>query len=144
MKETSVCPYCGSKNWEHMGEEYEPHPYHCHECDTWFGECDEEREKMRHKISAICSAMQATEERPIVCDRDDAMELHIEGINEAAQGLSESEKPQVMKVYHDHEAIVWVEIEYCDEPIELTDITVTDSLSQILHWLEEYCDIKAL
>lgn len=38
MKETDVCPYCGSKNWEFMGEEYEPQEYHCHECDCWFGE----------------------------------------------------------------------------------------------------------
>ena len=33
-----VCPYCGSENWEFMGEEYEPQPLHCHECDSWFGE----------------------------------------------------------------------------------------------------------
>ena len=139
MKETSVCPVCGSKNWEYMGDEYEPQVYHCHECDNWFGDADKEREELRQKISAICSAMHATEENPIVCN-----ELSIEGVTEAAQGLSESEKPQVMKVYHDHEAIVWVEIEYCDEPIELSNITVKESLSQILRGLEEDCNIKAL
>ena len=139
MKETDVCPYCGSKNWEYMGDEYEPQEYHCHECDCWFGEEDCEREQLRHKISAFCSAMHATEENPIVCDREDAMELHIEGYTEHAQGLSESEKPQVVSVFHDYEGVVWARVKYESEPIDLSEITVTDSLREILNWLEEYC-----
>lgn len=31
------CPYCGSTNIEWMGDEYEDRPFHCHECDRWFG-----------------------------------------------------------------------------------------------------------
>ena len=38
MGENEKCPYCGSYNWEFMGDEYSPEEYHCHECDSWFGE----------------------------------------------------------------------------------------------------------
>lgn len=31
------CPFCGGENIEYMGAEYEPRPFHCHECDKWFG-----------------------------------------------------------------------------------------------------------
>ena len=35
------CPLCGSENIEWMGDcfdENNPTPYHCHECDRFFGE----------------------------------------------------------------------------------------------------------
>jgi len=38
MESFKYCPNCGSENWEFMGDEYEPQEYHCHECDTWFGD----------------------------------------------------------------------------------------------------------
>lgn len=36
----SVCPFCGSKNIEHMGDNdyWDGKPWHCHECDGWFKE----------------------------------------------------------------------------------------------------------
>lgn len=37
--EVDICPYCGSENIEWMGDAYgdEETPFHCHECDEWFG-----------------------------------------------------------------------------------------------------------
>ena len=35
------CPFCGGENIEYMGIEYEPRPFHCHECDRWFGLADD-------------------------------------------------------------------------------------------------------
>jgi predicted nucleic acid-binding Zn-ribbon protein len=131
MKEISVCPFCGSEKFEYMGDEYKPQEYHCHECDTWFGDEDVEREDLYHRISAVCSAMYASDDNPIV-PKD---EIHIEGIDEEAQGLSEAEKPQVYKIYQDNEAIVWIDIDH--EDIELRDIVVISSLREILDWLED-------
>lgn len=35
----AFCPYCGSENIEWMGDAYgdEETPFHCHQCDKWFG-----------------------------------------------------------------------------------------------------------
>lgn len=30
------CPYCGSENFEHMGDNDYGMPWYCHECDRWF------------------------------------------------------------------------------------------------------------
>jgi hypothetical protein len=35
-KDEECCPFCGSTNFEWMGEEYGEEPYHCHECDRFF------------------------------------------------------------------------------------------------------------
>ena len=75
--------------------------------------------------------MYASDDNPIV-PKD---EIHIEGIDEEAQGLSEAEKPQVYKIYQDNEAIVWIDIDH--EDIELRDIVVISSLREILDWLED-------
>ena len=35
------CPYCGSENYEWMGDvawSEDDKPYCCHNCDSWFGE----------------------------------------------------------------------------------------------------------
>lgn len=76
--ENRLCPYCGSENWEWMGNEYEPQKYHCHECDWWFGDDDVTREDIRHKISAIL--MDTDEDNQMKC------EICIE--NKEACGLS--------------------------------------------------------
>lgn len=37
------CPHCGSENFEWVGDAFEEGnetPYHCHECDLFFGEKD--------------------------------------------------------------------------------------------------------
>ena len=42
MKEDiKKCPYCGSENIEWVGDAFDEDnktPYHCHECDLFFGE----------------------------------------------------------------------------------------------------------
>jgi len=147
MKET-FCPYCGSENITIQATDL----LECNDCKELFTHEDVEHNILRDKISSICSAFEATEDNPINCIREDAMELHIEGITEAAQGLSESEKPQVSTVFHDPEGIVWITfLEYpfggspCNsEPMELDSISINDSLKEILSWLEENLSVNAL
>ena len=67
------------------------------------------------------------------------MELHIDTY-EVSQGLSEMEKPLVENVFLDQEGIVWATID--GEVLEL-DGLLTDSLAEILEWLEEAYHIKA-
>jgi hypothetical protein len=63
------------------------------------------------------------------------MELHID-IYEVSQGLSEMEKPMVKTIFADQEGIVWITIDFEDEPIELDSI-LTDSIREILQWLKD-------
>lgn len=39
IDEVAFCPYCGSENIEWMGDAFgdEETPFHCHQCDKWFG-----------------------------------------------------------------------------------------------------------
>ena len=136
MKVIKTCPFCGCKKVVIDHEDDNQYYYHCPECEYDFSDEDAEHELLRQQVSAICSQENATEDNPINCVRDDAMELHIEGIDEAAQGLSESEKPMVTSIFQDQEGIVWITIEFYDEPIELDDI-LTDSIREILQWLKE-------
>ena len=92
-----------------------------------------EHEILRRKVSAICSAVYATEEHPIDCSGFDE-ELHVD-LYEISQDLRESEKPQVLSVFHDPECIVWIKTD-SDGIIELDDI-LTDSIREILMYLEE-------
>ena len=42
-KEITNCPHCGSENIEWVGDAFAEDnetPYHCHECDKFFGEND--------------------------------------------------------------------------------------------------------
>lgn len=95
-------------------------------------------ERLRRKISAICSSFYATEENPIKCDNDKCVMLTIG--HDEAMGLSELELPQVTEIFHDHEAIVWVRILGEDEPIELDELPTSD-LEDILKWFEEELNI---
>ena len=91
-------------------------------------------ETLRRKISAICSQYFATEENPIVCDKDGLMLLTI-GHDEAI-GLSELELPQVTQIFQDHEGILWLKLYGENEPREIDDLSVSD-LKDILEWMEE-------
>ena len=97
-----------------------------------------EHELLRQKISAICSAVYATEEHPIDCSGFDT-ELHID-LDEVAQGLSEMMKPQLLSVFQDSEGIVWITTDFSDDSIELDDI-LTDSIKEILMYLEENLNV---
>ena len=96
-------------------------------------------ERLRRKISSVCSALYATEESPIKCDGEEHIMLTIG--HDEAMGLSELELPQVTEIFHDHEAIVWVRILGEDEPIELDELPTSD-LEDILKWLEEELHIS--
>ena len=136
MKAIKTCPFCGCERVVIDHEDDYQYYYHCPECEYDFSDEDAEHEQLRQQVAGYCSREMATEDNPIVCVRDDAMELHIEGIDEAAQGLSESEKPMVKTIFADPEGIVWITIDFYDEPIELDSI-LTDSIREILQWLEE-------
>ena len=136
------CPFCGVENSVSMvAHNGETALYHCHCCKRDFTDDDYDHEIMRQKVSAFCSGVMATEDNPIDCTADNLMECHISGIDEEAQGLCEREKPLVTKIYHDFDAVVWIEVEHYGE-MEL-DSLITASIRDILYWLEsEYDSIK--
>lgn len=91
-------------------------------------------ETLRRKISAICSQYFATEENPIVCDKEGSMLLTIG--HDEAMGLSELELPQVTQIFQDREGILWLKLYGENEPREVDDLSVSD-LKDILEWMEE-------
>ncbi len=102
--ENRICPYCGSENWEWMGDEYSPQVNHCHECDRWFGDDDIVREDLRHKISAIL--MDTDEDSQIKC------EIALEP--EDSCGISTLEMPVVDSCYQEPcEGRIWFHINGC-------------------------------
>lgn len=140
MKKIDVCPFCGAEKCVSVVvDNDETTLYHCHACRYDFTDEDYRHETLRKQVSAICSAFEATEEHPLSCVLDDAVELHVD-LFEVSQGLSESEKPQVLSVFHDPEGIVWIKTDG-DDVIEIDDI-LTDSIGEILAWLKENYRVK--
>lgn len=131
------CLFCGGTNSLIVAED----TYHCNTCNTDFSFEDFEHEILRQKISAVCSFFKATEENPLNCVQEDEIELHISGVDEVAQGLSESLKPQVENIFQDPEGVVWITID--GEVIELDNI-LTDSMAEILEWLIDVYNIEPL
>lgn len=151
IKTEIFCPSCLKVDYEVLATTL----YRCNKCGEEFSYDDYEHEELRQKISSICSAMQATEEKPIRCDSENDMELHINGIYEEVQEISEAEKPQVVSVFHDQQCVVWVRFKdpvliatdgsiITDDGLIELDALITVSLKQILEWLEKNLDIKAL
>lgn len=114
MKVIMTCPFCGD---EHCIVETE-NGYHCTSCEYDFTEDDYQHEQLRQKISCLCSANNATEDNPIKCDV-------IVGEDES-QGLSDSEKPHVIGIFHDSEGVVWANIKWYAEPYEVDNLTTSD------------------
>ena len=137
MKKLKNCPFCGGTNSLIVTED----SYHCSTCNTDFSSEDIKHEILRQKISTVCSFFKATEVNPFNCVREDEIELHISGVDEVAQGLSESLKPQVENIFQDSEGIVWITID--GEVIELDNI-LTDSMVEILEWLKDVYNIEPL
>lgn len=98
-----------------------------------------EHEKLRRKISSVCSALYATEQSPIKCDEEEHMMLTIG--HDEAMGLSELELPQVTEIFHDYEGIVWVKVLGEGEPRELDELSTSD-LKDIFKWIEEELHIS--
>lgn len=152
MEESKMfCPICLEEDYEVLATAL----YRCNKCGHEFDYDDYEHEELRQRISSVCSALEATEEKPINCELENAMELHISGIYEEAQGLSEAEKPQVSVVFQDDTGIVWVGFKdnvlldangyvITDDGIIELDSLITTSLREILSWLEENYRIETL
>ena len=130
MKKIEICPFCGSTQVNDFGG----NNYYCQDCEMQFTEQDVEFEDIRHKVSAILTYHEATEEKPLDCSKGVMLTIG----SEDAQGLSELEKPQVTKIYHDPECIIWLGIEGTDKDIEFDDLTLTDA-KDILAWMNENC-----
>ena len=137
------CPICSSENIQIVATDL----YICNNCDYMFNSDDVEHERLRRYISAFCSALYATEDNPINCLAENLDELRIEGIDEAAQGLSEAEKPQISQIFQGEDGIIWVTTtdngvnSNIPEPIDVDSI-ITVSLKQIVQWLEENTSVK--
>ena len=134
------CPFCEAEHSVNIVDANEDSTsYHCSSCERDFTDEDYRHEILRKQVSAICSAFEADEEHPLSCVLNDAVELHVD-LFEVSQGLSESEKPQVLSVFHDPEGIVWIKTD-SDDVIEIDDI-LTDSIGEILAWLKENYRVK--
>lgn len=134
----TVCPFCWGRVETSMDKE-DNAIYTCSGCNRVFNDDDFKHELLRQRISSICSVFMADEDNPLSCVLEDAMELHIEGVDEAAQGLSEAEKPLVSNIFEDSTNVVWATID--GEIIEI-DSLLTESLEEILEWLEENYDVQ--
>lgn len=90
------CPYCKSKNFEHMGENdyWNGMPWHCHECDQWFDEDVCEHERCWHQISALLNG--TSEEKPFIFRKEYVV---LPSVDRESQGLSELEKPNIEKIF---------------------------------------------
>lgn len=134
----TVCPFCWGRV-ETSRDKEDNAIYTCSECNRVFNDDDFKHELLRQRISSVCSAFMADENNPLSCILEDAMELHIEGVDEAAQGLREAEKPLVSNIFEDSTNVVWATID--GEIIEI-DRLLTESLEEILEWLEENYDVQ--
>ena len=80
-----------------------------------------EFEDLRHKISAVISAVYGTEENPFVCKEPIVI------AEDESQGLAEIYKPKVLSMFHDQEGIIWLNIEDYNEPMEFDWLTLSDA-----------------
>lgn len=128
MKLKMTCPFCGE---DHCIVETK-NGYHCTSCEYDFTDDDLEHEELRKKISCVCSAHYASEEKPIDCTKGFLLTIG----DDEAMGLSELEKPQVSSIFHDNEGVVWIKMVGEEEPKEVDSLTTSD-LKAILTWLEE-------
>lgn len=85
-------------------------------------------------IVRICKRQNASEKYPILFNN--GVELHIQGFEEEAQGLSEFEKPQVLSIYIDSDDVVWFTSDFSDSPVRLDEI-IPNSIWDIFHRLIE-------
>lgn len=90
-----TCPYCGSKNFEHMGDNdyWNGRPWHCHECDSWFNEDDCLHQLYWENISCLLNGTSI--EQPLVLKET----YILPSVEDESQGLSESEKLQIDMVH---------------------------------------------
>ena len=102
------CPYCGSENFEHMGENdyWNGMPWHCHECDSWFSEDDYLHQLYWENIS--CLLNETSEEEPFVL----STHFILPSVEKESCGLSDLEKLNIDKVYQmEGEGKMWYHFE---------------------------------
>ena len=95
MVKIEKCPYCGSENFEHMGDNdyWNGMPWHCHECDSWFNEDDYLHQLYWENISCLLNGTSI--EEPL-----ELKETYIlPSVEDESQGLSDLEKLQIDKVH---------------------------------------------
>lgn len=95
MVKIEKCPYCGSENFEHMGDNdyWNGMPWHCHECDSWFNEDDYQHQLYWENISCLLNGTSI--ERPLVLKET----YILPSVDDESQGLSEAEKLHIDKVH---------------------------------------------
>lgn len=106
------CPYCGSKNIEHMGENdyWNGMEWHCHECDSWFNEETCAHEEYWHQISCLLNG--TSEEQPLVLEYP----IILPSVDDESCGLSDLEKPSIDKVFQvEGDGTMWYHFEGCDD-----------------------------
>ena len=113
-----ICPYCGSSNINKIKD----YNYKCNCCEMEYNHNDKEFEELRHKISAILMSKEATESNPLKC--------YIT-LEDGAIGLSDLEKHHITSIFKDYELIIWINLEYIENPQELTESISLEDLKMI-------------
>lgn len=102
------CPYCGSENFEYMGENdyWNGMPWHCHECDCWFSEDDCKHQLYWEQISCLLNG--TSEENPLVLDTI----VILPSVEDESCGLSDMEKLHIDMVFQtEGDGTMWYHFE---------------------------------
>lgn len=106
------CPYCGSENFEHMGENdyWNGMPWHCHECDSWFSEDNYLHQLYWENISCLLNG--TSEEEPFELESV----FILPSVEDESCGLSDMEKLHIDKVFQvEGEGTMWYHFEGEDD-----------------------------
>ena len=107
--EAEECPFCGSLNvTEHR----------CNDCGLYISEDDRIIEPIRHKLSALCSENDATEEHPYNCN------ISIGWLQDGEDGKFVDE-PHVVGIFEATD-IIFFKIKEFDEPWDIDAIPTSD------------------
>lgn len=94
MEKIEKCPYCGSNNIEHKGEnDFNGMEWYCHECDSWFEEDDCEHQLYWENISCLLNGTSI--EHPLVLKET----YILPSVEDESQGLSDLQKLQIDMVH---------------------------------------------
>lgn len=122
------CPYCGSKNIEHMGKnnEWNGMEWQCHDCDSWFNEETCAHEDYWHQISCLLNG--TSEEEPLVLQYP----LILPSVEDESCGLSDLEKLSIDKVFQvEGDGTMWYHFEGCYDGFGRERVPVWEDMSEL-------------
>lgn len=127
MEKEIKCPYCGSTNLESMND----NRFICHECWCGFTEEDILRENIRHRLSAILFANNATEEKPL------SFEHPLGEHREENCGLSSLNLPWITSIFEFEDGTIWFNVDGLADAVNFDDVETADLVDIITAIIKE-------